>query len=197
MIKKVLFFVVLFFFNFHLFAKQVSIQDARRVAISFFYERIAQHHQTNYNSVKVRETFIKNNTKIPLYYIFNISDQGWVIVPADDAVPPVLAYSFEGVYSERNQPSQFVAWMHQYAGQIQYAINSNALPGNATKQEWNRLLVEKPLTLSVFRGRDVQPFITSKWNQNAPYCFTTWVFPAIWFMDQMHRECTITKQHIL
>jgi len=167
--KKILFFTVLFFFNLPLFAKQVSVQDAKRVAISFFYERIAQHRQTNYNSLKVLETFFKNNTKIPLYYIFNISDRGWVIVSADDVVPPVLSYSLEGRYSESNLPPQFVAWMQQYARQIQYAISSNAGPDNKTVQEWKRLLSQDPLTHSVFRGREVQPFITSKWNQTSPY----------------------------
>jgi len=167
--KKILFFAVLFFFNFHLFAKQVSVQDARWVATRFFYERIAQHQQTNNNSLKVLETFIKNNTKIPLYYIFNFSDGGWIIVSADDAVPPVLAYSFEGSYSESDQPPQFVAWMQQYAGQINHAIMSNADAGVTTKQKWERLLSQDPLQHSVFSGRDVQPFITSKWDQKAPY----------------------------
>jgi hypothetical protein len=167
--KKILFFTVLFFFNLHLFAKQVSVQDAKQVAIGFFYERIDQHNQTGYHSLKVLETFIKSNSNLPLYYIFNISDQGWVIVSADDAVPPVLAYSFEGSYSESHQSPQFVAWMQQYAGQIEHAIMTNALPGNITEREWKRLLSIDPLNHSAFSGREVQPFITSKWNQSSPY----------------------------
>ena len=58
-----------------------------------------------------------------MYYIFNFTNKGYVIVSADDGVPPVLAYSFEGNYSPDNQPPQFINWMEGYAKQIDQVIS--------------------------------------------------------------------------
>jgi hypothetical protein len=169
--KKVttFFYIILFGLSLSSFAKKVEISDAKLVGKNFFYERINQYRNVSYSSLVIKEAFTEMKNGIPVYYIFNFNDTGYIVVAADDAVPPILAYSFESSYSENEQPPQFTAWMQQYARQIEFAINGNKDSGIKTKQEWSQLSTNDPQKLSVFKGREVQPFTTSKWNQNAPY----------------------------
>jgi hypothetical protein len=161
--------IVLFNISLLSYGKRVDVNIAKLAGKNFFYERISQYYDIGYNSLEITGMFTELNNNVPVYYIFNLRTNGYIVVAADDAVPPILAYSFEGSYSENDQPPQFTAWMQQYARQIEFAINGNMDSGIKTKQDWKRLLTNDPLQLSVFRGRDVQPFTTSKWNQNAPY----------------------------
>jgi hypothetical protein len=170
-VKKnfVLISILLFGIFFSTFAKKVEIHDAKLVGRNFFYERIKQYQDISYNSLAITEVFSETKNDIPLYYIFNFKEKGYIIVSADDAIPPVLAYSFEGRYSKNDQAPQFAAWMQQYSGQIEHAIRSGTDHVSTTLKEWNRLLSIDPLTHPAFNGRDVQPFITSRWNQGYPY----------------------------
>ena len=151
------------------FAKKVEVNDAKLVGRNFYYERLKQYQDIPYGSLAIVEVYIEKKNDLALYYVFNFNEKGYIIIAADDAVPPVMAYSFESSYSESNQPPQFIAWMQQYAGQIQQAIMSNADPVTTTIKEWKRLLATDPLTHPAFSGRDVPPFITSRWNQGYPY----------------------------
>jgi hypothetical protein len=150
-------------------AKKVDVNDAKLAGKNFFYERIKQYQDIDYRSFVISGVFTEKKNDLPLYYVFNFNTKGYVVVAAEDAVPPVLAYSFESSYSEAGQPPQFAAWMQQYARQIEYAISSKAEPRGRITGEWKQLLSMDPLSNPAFRERDVQPFILSKWNQTAPY----------------------------
>jgi hypothetical protein len=169
--KKVLLLVLILMSGFGLstFAKKVDVNEAKLAGKNFFYERIKQYRDINYGSLTVAGVFTEMKNDVPLYYVFNFNTKGYIVVAADDAVPPVLAYSFDCSYSESDQPPQFVTWMQHYARQIQFAIKSNVEVRNSILQEWKHLLSPDPLAHPVFAGRDVQPFITSRWDQKAPY----------------------------
>ncbi|MCX6245845.1 MAG: C10 family peptidase [Bacteroidetes bacterium] len=170
MLKKSVFFLLAFLPVTCLLARQVPVSDAKKAALSFYYERANQYKSIPFSDVQIRETFSVKEKDEPLYYTFNLEPSGYVIVSADDAVPPVLAYSFEGAYSEENQPPQFTSWMRQYARQISFARESNALPSQEAILQWNHLLNTPAASLGTFKGqRDVEPMITSNWNQPYPY----------------------------
>ena len=149
-------------------AKQVSEQDAKKAALVFYTARSNQYCSSCESSLQISESFVKNVGGIPLYFIFNINDKGYVIISADDEVIPILAYSFEGIFSERNQAPQFTAWLEQYARQISYAMKTNARPLPEAINAWSQLLF--PGTTNIQKGTgDIEPMITSNWNQPFPY----------------------------
>lgn len=49
----------------------------------------------------------------PSYYVFNRTSGGFVVAPADDAQPAVLALIDEGSYDEANLPDGFKAWLKE------------------------------------------------------------------------------------
>ncbi len=170
MVKKSTLIFFLFLCGISGWGKQVPLQDARQVAINFYYERINQYHPTDLSEIQILETFTTSFLNNPLYYIFNLQKKGFVIVSADDAVIPVLGYSWAGNYSDENTPPQFVSWMKQYENQIRYAIGINAQPSPQTQKEWDHLQTFDHSSLVPFKNQhSVEPLITSNWNQNTFY----------------------------
>jgi len=151
-------------------AGQVTFQDAQRAAVNFFFERINQYKPVAYNSIKITETFLKKDGDQTLYYIFNIDPQGYIIVSADDAAIPVLAYSFETGYNAENAAPQFTAWMNQCADQIRFAVSGKISRSGHVSGLWDHLLTlnEKKL-IPLKDQRSVVPFIYSNWDQGALY----------------------------
>ena len=170
MVKKSVLIFLLVLSGISGWGKQIPLQDARHVAINFYYERINQYHPTDLLEIKILEVFTTSFQNQPLYYIFNLQNKGFVIVSADDAVIPVLGYSLKGNYSYENTPPQFVSWMKQYEKQIWHAIVISAQPSPQTKKEWDHLLMVDHSSLVPLKNQpSVEPLITSKWNQNTFY----------------------------
>ena len=156
--------------NFTAFAEHVTLQDAQRVAINFFFERINQYKPVDYQSLGIRESFYKKDGELILYYIFNLNTKSYVIVSADDAAIPVLAYSFETDYNQDNQAPQFIAWMNQYADQIRFAITTKVNPSKPISDLWKHLLAKDWGKLIALQGqREILPLIYSNWDQGSPY----------------------------
>lgn len=170
MIKKSVFLLLLTLAGISCWGKQIPLQEARQVAINFYFERINQYHPTEFNEIKILDVFTTSFENNPLYYIFNLQNEGFVIVSADDAVTPVIGYSLSGNYSGENAPPQFTSWMKQYENQIRHAIEIIAQPTAQTKKEWDHLLTLNPSSLVPFKNqRAVDPLTTSKWNQDIFY----------------------------
>jgi len=126
MIKKItiLILILVIGLNFS-FAKNVSLETARKAGIHFF----AEHKTVDYSLIRVSESHTEMLNGEPVYYAFNFTDQGFIIVSAEDAVTPVLAYSYEGRYSGENPPPQFISWMEGYAKQIGYSRTNGTVAG--------------------------------------------------------------------
>ena len=170
-------------------SKEVPIDVAKHAGIRFYNERINQFRPVGYPEIKVTGTFIQQVNGTAVYYIFNMEPIGYIVVSADDAVTPFLAYSFDGPYSGDNAPAQFTAWMKQYEGQIDDAIRHELKPLPAILELWNKYrdtsrvtrdqLPENSKDSVINRGvtrhasrvtpAAVAPLIFSNWNQNAPY----------------------------
>lgn len=95
-------------------------------------------------------------------FVFNIDDDGFILVSADDAAVPILGYSFEGPYIEATAAPAARAWFAGYAREIAHLAAAD-LPADP---EWKRLLT---------KGPDDDPtkadsyLLTSKWGQGWGY----------------------------
>ena len=153
-----------------MFARKISIERAQIAGTAFYFERVSQYTPTDYTTLRVTQSFTVNEEGSPVYFVFNMNDHGYVIVSADDAVTPILAYSFESTYTETNQPPQFISWMKQYARQIRFAQKTSTAAIFSVSSAWDHLLNTAPSSLRPYRGqKDVQPMINSNWDQPFPY----------------------------
>lgn len=180
MVKNVLFTLILLMAGSAVFAGKVSPATASQVAIRFY----ADHRQPGFspgNEIHIAETFPISWEENITHYIFNMHPSGYVVVSATDAVLPILAYSFHGRYQPEDAAPQFVAWLNQYAGQINHAIKQQAKGSPFIAGLWNTYTANTPVPLQPVvshrgdaagfstRATEVAPLITSDWNQNAPY----------------------------
>ena len=108
----------------------------------------------------------------PYYYVYNVKgNNGYIIISADDAVTPVLVYSYEGSYNNNNLPPAFVAWMENYKRQIKF-IKENKLsqPANI-KTEWKRSLTKSSIENNTSIN-SVEPLLDKEkiaWGQSYYY----------------------------
>ena len=88
------------------------------------------------------------------YYAFNL-EQGYVIVSGDDEMTELVGYAENGFFDAENVPSQMQLWLDGYAEYVA-AVQS----GKAKARKI--LLSDSPSVV-------VEPLVTTKWNQDAPF----------------------------
>ncbi|OQX73346.1 MAG: hypothetical protein B6D61_12640 [Bacteroidetes bacterium 4484_249] len=137
--------------------------------------QVAKNHYWNfsdgitYEDIILNLSYTKSVNGLPVYYIFDISEnKGFVIIAADNDVYPVLGYSFEGNFSDEkdNLPPNFSEWMDNYANQIVY-VRENTLSADA-------MIFEKWIELTNYNPEpenmdNVSPLLTTNWDQGIYY----------------------------
>lgn len=154
----------------NIFSQTVSVAEAEKVARNFYYERISQNEKINYDDIRIVNSIAVGEPELPLYFIFNMSPGGFILVSACRNTVPVPAYSLEGSYTGTNQPPQFKAWVEQYLKQIIFAINNRTSPFPEAITEWNRLLSDDSIELQPLKGgKEILPMLISNWDQGQFY----------------------------
>ena len=88
------------------------------------------------------------------YYAFNL-EQGYVIVSGDDEMTELVGYAENGFFDAENVPPQMQLWLNGYAEYVA-AVQS----GKAKARKI--LLSDSPSVV-------VEPLVSTKWNQDAPF----------------------------
>lgn len=180
--KKLLFLTLSGFFILHAaFCSTVDTTTAKFVATNFFLSKASQSSMPNARSIaeegvelilahkEYDDSLSPANTQ-PYYFIYNNKGgKGFVIVSADDAVVPVLGYSFSGQYDPANEAPAFTEWMERYKQQIKRVkANPSEAAGNFTVR-WSQessaarsIQAETPIV-------EVAPLVTAQWNQGCYY----------------------------
>lgn len=156
------------FFCFNsVFAKKVEISTASQVAINCYVENSIV--PLTEKSVSISNQFTITKNSYALYYVFNLSAGGFVIVSADDVVTPVLGYSYEENYIEKDHSPEFDYWMGTYEDQIYKAISTGYIGTSITNSEWTRL-AQNPAKFTPLKGtKSIEPLLTSTWDQGNCY----------------------------
>lgn len=107
------------------------------------------------------------NEDITCFYVFNVSEKGFVIVSADDRAIPILGYSTESSFDVHDIPINMAVYLKEYERSIVYAIENEIEPSDKTVQEWNNLETNRYATKGT---RTVEPLLgTLTWHQNCYY----------------------------
>ncbi|RLD58917.1 MAG: hypothetical protein DRJ05_07200 [Bacteroidetes bacterium] len=165
---RILFLTLALIISINTWAAQVNKQDAKQLALNFFWEKSGMA----IDEIKFEREIVQFKDAVPVYYIFNM-DEGFVIVAADDAVFPVLAYSYEGKFTEAELPKNIRAWMKSYEGQIAFTIQQKGQASMAIKEVWDKYL---SLNFSPEKEtkEEVKPLLYTNWGQG---CFYNTDFP--------------------
>ena len=143
----------LFFLIISLFAlsanavPRISQQQAMEKAKAFMEQR--QSYGTKTRNGQTID-FVAAETGMTHLYAFNASDEGFVIVSANDCSNPILGYSDTGRFDSDNIPPALKRLLETYDVQM---------AGAGTRADD---------AISTIKT-DIQPMLKSKWHQDAPF----------------------------
>lgn len=102
------------------------------------------------------------------FYVYENPDgEGWVMVAADDAARPVLAYSLTGAYRSDNQPDNIKSWLAGYNRAIAIAEQEGRTATEETAALWQALRDgRRPAPAGT---EAVNPLVKTHWDQDEPY----------------------------
>jgi len=172
--KLLLLFAMIFLCVLYSHAEKVTIEKAEKVARS--YVRTVPQLKSR-NNIQLSRTIFKElksgnslraSQEEAMYYIFSLnSDEGFIIISADDIAVPVLGYSDRGSYDGSNPNLSY--WMDCLAQEIAYGIESDIPQSPEIKAKWEIYLDENAPALRASNAVVVDPLIQTKWDQGAPY----------------------------
>ena len=143
-------------------ANPVTPSQAKYVGQQFVQANYEQSRQSSDLTLVYTGTSFRGEA---CFYAFNVGDNGFVLVSADDYFRPILGYSKEGVFPVDNMPDG-----------LRYRLNAiidgrAGHTGNATPEvaaEW-QLVTNTGRLLSKNGGRAVPFLLTTTWDQDSPY----------------------------
>lgn len=152
-------------------AHPVSSPAARQAAQKFLTQN---ESRLSFESLSLTDSWTSANGDT-LMFVFNIDDKGFIIVNANDALPPVAGYSLNGSYDRSRLPDNFKGWLENLAGDIEGLLGCVVLPTDIAEEqkgwlnEWKQLLNPNSQAPSPKSTKSVQPLIESHWSQGYGY----------------------------
>ena len=148
-----------------LFAAHVDVNTAKNIGEKFVRNNMRSLRGVQ-NSKHVL-TLSDDNGNACLY-IFNIEDEGYYIISADDRAKPILAYSDEGCIDVNNIHPSMSYYLEHYKNTISYAIENNLKAEPEIEEEW-RLVKTRSVVRERSLGKSVEPLVDLMWDQIYPY----------------------------
>jgi hypothetical protein len=172
--RVVLLFISLVFGFYSVFAKPVDPNIAQKVGSSFLTRQISGLSLKSYSELELVYSATSNsgNTKSneevrTYFYVFNVGQQGFIIVSGDDDVVPILGYSDEGAFDPEAIVPGVRKWLESYKNQIRYVVENSVPATKEIEKQWSEFLSESNQVLSK-SVETVSPLAQAKWDQ-APY----------------------------
>jgi len=161
---------VLSYFNTTIYAGFVSKQKAKVLARNFYFEKINYFQDVSYKDIIIDQSITITESGEVLYYIFNFKELGFIIVSAEYASFPVLAYSFENNFNNSEPSPAYISRMNSYKKQILNIIKKNIKASTGLTEVWNRYLNYNSLTFQKIPGqKGIEPLLLSNWSQGYYY----------------------------
>lgn len=157
--KKSIGLLLLFCLSVSLFAKPVGRKQLVSAAVNAFKQKSACAQE-------LKDCHFVTDGSDTLLLVANFS-KGFIVLSADDAVFPVLAYSLDQqFYMEEAAPAALL-WLDSYAKQIQYAREHGTTPSLKVVQAWESLKTASGIKDQTTQS--VAPLLTALWNQTKYY----------------------------
>ncbi len=148
-------------------ADPVEEATARKVASTYVNINCKQNA-----AITLAATYGTNN--MASVYVYNIGNEGFILVSGDDEVEPVLGYSFSGTYDTTQLNPTFVSWLSAYrhdiaAIQQQAALGTKSYHDAHAVSEWQALKAGDASFYTAKAGKNVDALVQSQWDQGVGY----------------------------
>ena len=137
-------------------AHPVDLQTAQSIAVKFMGASEAQLVST-----------YQTDKSLVAFYVFNTED-GFVIVSADDCETPIIGYSHEGRFDPNDVPIQMEDYLQDFVARIQYGIENHIEADEVTANQWELVKTTGRLNESK-TATAVEPLLTEMWHQGCLY----------------------------
>ena len=138
------------------FVEQRRLPSAGNIVLSDVSRRSMQQSQSS-------------NPTSPSFYVFNVgSDDGFVIVSADDSTLPILGYCDHGFFDEADMPENMRELLESYEEEmlrVESLVFSDVYPANVSQLSTLNSQLSSPSAVK----DAIAPMLTTKWNQGAPF----------------------------
>ena len=152
-------------------AKPVTPGTAKNLAISFYKQHSSKIPQTV--TLAYTET---SATGEALYYAFNMnSNDGFVIITADDAARPIIGYATERQFVVPEERTNAGFWIKSRAKEIMAIKEAKIEATDDIIQEWKGNFTAANQANRLSQGvntvttASVAPLVKTTWNQPTPY----------------------------
>jgi Peptidase C10 family. len=167
--KKFFYLLLLFLaFAINSEAKQITQKQALNVAQNALLSSDLRNSGSDLQLTQIvyDQSSLLRSTKTTLYYVYNLNEEGFIIIAGDDRAYPIIGYSFNGSYDQANLPPNFQLWMEDVANVVSRIIEEDILPSEKTQTAWESYLNGNGTNL---RATQATWLIETQWNQGAPY----------------------------
>ncbi len=137
-------------------AHPVDLQTAQSIAVKF----------TGASDAQLVSTY-RTDKNAAAFYVFNTED-GFVIVSANDCETPIIGYSHEGRFDPNAIPEQMEAYLQDFVARIQFGIVNHIEADELTASQWELAKATGRLNESK-TAKSVDPLLTEMWEQGCHY----------------------------
>lgn len=145
-------------------AQKVSITTAANAAENFYAAKFQTKGNSSFLKARLANCYVSGGDT--LMYVFNIANDGYVIISAEKSVSPVLAYSNEGNFVTENICPALSNWLEGYKQQISFAKMTKS---DTENQEWEQFLSPTIQKSTKTGTKEVTPLLATKWDQGSGY----------------------------
>ncbi len=128
---------IIFIFLCKGYSSSVDTTTAKKVARNFFMQK-SDTRLKSFREQEIAKTLVYTYNGHNSYYVFKFKPAGFVIIAADDARDPVIAWSTKSTFNEYDLPPAYQVWMEQYDWYIDSLITYN-VTNDSSIQKWNEL----------------------------------------------------------
>ncbi|MEA3446585.1 MAG: C10 family peptidase, partial [Bacteroidota bacterium] len=151
----------------HIFGKEIQKGKAQKVAANFYNQKTGVHLNLKSGDSEILLSYIGVSALDTVFYAYSVkNNNGFVLVSADDAVNPVLAYSTKGAFTGENIPPATQYILDEFSEQIIFAKRNNLQATENISLEWSKLLSNNIHKVTVLPP---VPLLLTNWSQGSPY----------------------------
>lgn len=101
------------------------------------------------------------------YYLFNVGEEGFVIVSATDALQPILAYSYQNAIDVNNMSPALKYFLDTYEAEASYVIENNIEASLEVAKQWES--IRNTGFMNSQKAADSFILLETLWDQDNPY----------------------------
>jgi len=145
-----------------IFAAPISEELAINVAENFYFSK----NDPRENTFSIESIAIYSVDEENVFYIIELSPNGFILVSYDNLIRPVLAYSFEEEYRYDNLPTNLTYIFNLYNKQLKEQKESRTIADEFISNEWDKYsrFVEYET-----QTRSVAPLISARFDQGTAW----------------------------